>query len=49
MDKITGHDSGGSVGSVVYDHYTLMELQKAVEAIHHPGLVLPLVSPHAGN
>jgi integrase len=46
MDRITGHDSGGSVGTVVYDHFTLVELQKAVEAIQHPGLKLPLVSPY---
>ena len=41
MDKITGHENGGSIGSVVYDHFTLEEIQKAIEAIQYPALVLP--------
>jgi hypothetical protein len=40
MDKITGHESGGSIGDVVYDHWLLEELRPAVEAIQFPGLKL---------
>lgn len=48
MDKVTGHESGGSVGTVVYDHWTLGELKQAVECIKYPFLSLPVVSPHGG-
>ncbi|MDB5742657.1 MAG: hypothetical protein JWR68_972 [Polaromonas sp.] len=47
QDKVTGHKTQGSIGSTVYDHWTLKELQSAVEAIRFPGLLLPAVSPHA--
>lgn len=49
MDEITGHKKGGSIGTVVYDHFTLEEIQKAIEAIQYPALVLPVVSPHKGR
>jgi integrase len=47
QDKVTGHKTRGSIGSVVYDHWTLQEIQAAVEAIQYPVLNLPVVSPHA--
>lgn len=40
MDKITGHQMRGSTGSIVCDHWTLKELQGAVEAIQYPTLEL---------
>ena len=43
MDKITGHETRGSEGTVTYDHFTLTELKAAVEAIRYPALVLPIV------
>ncbi|MDP1686480.1 DUF6538 domain-containing protein [Hydrogenophaga sp.] len=46
QDKVTGHETQGSVGTVVYDHWTLEELQAAVEAIKYPDVILPKVSPH---
>jgi hypothetical protein len=46
MDKITGHESGGSVGDVVYAHWLLEELRPAVEAIKYPFLKLKPVSPN---
>lgn len=47
-DRITGHETRGSVGDVVYDGLLLTELQPAVEAISYPALsLLPVVSPHA--
>lgn len=46
-DRVTGHDSGGSVGDVVYDAVRLGELVPAVAAIRYPFLRLPVVSPHA--
>ncbi|MEZ5630602.1 MAG: site-specific integrase [Burkholderiaceae bacterium] len=46
MDKITGHETAGSTGTVVYDHWLLEELRDAVEAIRYPVLALPVVSPH---
>lgn len=46
QDKVTGHETQGSVGTVVYDHWTLQEIQAAVEAIQYPALKLPTVSPH---
>jgi integrase len=48
QDKVTGHETQGSVGTVVYDHWTLQEIQAAVEAIKYPVLALPLVSPYGG-
>lgn len=45
QDKITGHETVGSVGTVTYDHWDLKELQAAVEAIQYPELKLPKVSP----
>ena len=41
MDKVTGHKTVGSVGTVVYDHRTLKEIQDAVQAIQYPALKLP--------
>lgn len=49
MDKVTGHKSRGSIGTVVYDHWTLQEIRSAVEAIQYPELTLPVVSPCAGK
>lgn len=49
MDKVTGHKTVGSIGTVVYDHRTLEEVQEAVEAIRYPALTLPVVSPHAAR
>jgi len=49
MDEITGHKKGGSIGTVVYDHFTLEEIKKAIEAIQYPALVLPMVSPHESH
>ncbi|WP_418133103.1 DUF6538 domain-containing protein [Variovorax sp. 375MFSha3.1] len=45
QDKITGHETKGSIGSTVYDHWTLKELQEAIEAIQYPALKLPVVTP----
>lgn len=45
QDKVTGHASKGSVGTVVYGHWALSEVRDAVEAIRYPSLVLPKVSP----
>lgn len=47
MDKVTGHKSRGSIGTVVYDHWALREIREAVETIQYPELKLPVVSPHA--
>lgn len=47
QDKVTGHKTQGSIGTTVYDHWTLKEIQSAVESIRFPALVLPAVSPHA--
>lgn len=47
MDKVTGHKTVGSIGTVIYDHRTLQEVQGAVEAIQYPGLGLLTVSPVA--
>ena len=46
MDKITGHETRGSEGTVTYDHFTLIELQAAVEAIRYPALALPVAAPY---
>jgi len=46
-DLITGHETRGSIGDVVYDGVLLEELIPAVEAIRYPALALPVVSPHA--
>ncbi|VTU29827.1 site-specific tyrosine recombinase XerC [Variovorax sp. PBL-E5] len=43
MDKVTGHKTVGSIGTVVYDHRTLSEVQEAVEAIRYPALKLAVV------
>ncbi|VTU35774.1 site-specific tyrosine recombinase XerC [Variovorax sp. PBS-H4] len=45
QDKVTGHKIKGSIGTVVYDHWTLKEVQEAVEAIQYPALRLPVVAP----
>lgn len=47
MDKVTGHKTVGSIGTTVYDHRTLQEVQEAVEAIQYPALKLPVVGPQA--
>lgn len=44
MDKVTGHETKGSVGTVTYDHWTLAELQTAVESIRFPCLSLLAVA-----
>ena len=49
MDKITGHETRGSIGDTVYDHRQLEELKTAIETIHYPGLVLPVVAPEASQ
>lgn len=43
QDKITGHETKGSIGDLVYDHWLLEELRPAVEAIKYPFLNLPKV------
>ncbi len=43
QDKVTGHRAKGSVGTVVYGHWTLKEIRAAVEAIQYPALCLPRV------
>jgi integrase len=45
IDKITGHESKGSVGTKVYDHWSLRELRGVVESIQHPAVRLAVVSP----
>jgi integrase len=45
MDKITGHATGGSVGTTDYDHFDILELQPAVESIRYPALPLNRVAP----
>lgn len=47
QDLITGHETRGSVGDVVYDGVLLEELKPGVEAIRYGVLELPVVSPHA--
>lgn len=47
MDRITGHETPGSVGAKVYTHWGLAQLVPAVEAIRYPFLALPVVSPDA--
>lgn len=49
MDKVTGHKTVGSVGTVVYDHHTLGEVQEAVEAIRYPALKLAVVGPYGAS
>ncbi len=46
QDKVTGHKTVGSIGTVVYDHRTLDEVQRAVEAIRYPELSLRRVAPY---
>jgi len=48
-DKVTGHESKGSIGDVVYDGLQLEELRPAVESIRFPFLALRPVSPRASN
>ena len=48
-DLVTGHETKGSIGDVVYDGVLLEELVPAVEAIRYPALALPVVSPHAAS
>lgn len=43
MDKITGHETLGSVGTVVYDHWQLEELQQAIETLKYPTVNLQRV------
>jgi len=45
QDKVTGHASKGSVGTVIYGHWALSEVGAAVEAIKYPTLLLPKVWP----
>jgi integrase len=45
QDKVTGHETQGSVGTMVYDHWTLKEVQAAVEAIKYPSIALQAVAP----
>jgi hypothetical protein len=47
QDKVTGHKAHGSVGTVVYGHWTLQEIQAVVEAIQYPDLRLLKVTPCA--
>lgn len=47
MDRVTGHETPGSVGTKVYTHWNLAQLVPAVEAIRYPCLALPVVSPDA--
>ncbi|MFP8778232.1 DUF6538 domain-containing protein [Hydrogenophaga sp. RWCD_12] len=47
MDRITGHETPGSVGTKTYTHWGLAQLVPAVEAIRYPFLTLPVVSPDA--
>lgn len=47
QDRITGHETQGSVGDVIYDGLHLGELRPGVEAIRYLALTLPVVSPHA--
>lgn len=44
MDKVIGHKTVGSIGTAVYDHRTLQEVQEAVEAIRYPALKLPVLA-----
>jgi len=46
-DLVTGHETRGSIGDVVYDGLLLEDLKPAIEAIKYPTLRLPVVSPHA--
>ena len=46
-DRVTGHETPGSVGDKTYDRIALWELVPAVEAIRYPFLSLPVVSPDA--
>ena len=41
QDKVTGHKAHGSVGTVVYGHWTLQEIQAAVEAIRYQAVIVP--------
>lgn len=46
MDKVTGHKTVGSIGTTVYDHRILQEVQAAVEAIQYPAFRLLAVRAH---
>lgn len=46
QDRITGHESKGSVGTTVYTDIADDQLQEAVEAIAYPGLVLQKAYKH---
>ena len=39
-DAITGHETKGSAGTVVYEHVDLEDLTRAIAAIAYPGLTL---------
>jgi len=46
QDKVTGHKTQGSIGTTVYDHWSLNELRGAVESIKFPHLFLtPTMTP----
>ncbi len=49
MDKVTGHKTVGSIGTVVYDHHTLSEVQQAVEAIRYPSLNIVSLKRHGSK
>lgn len=49
MDKVTGHETRGSEGTVTYDHFTLTELQAAVEAIRYLAHAPTYVGHQQGN
>lgn len=49
MDKVTGHKTVGSVGTVIYDHRTLIEVRDAVEAIRYPALQLAVMGQYRGS
>lgn len=40
QDKITGHKTPGSIGTLTYDHWTREEMRNAVEAIRFQYLEL---------
>lgn len=45
IDRILGHESGGSVGARVYTHVALESLKKAIEMIRYPAQNLPRLVP----
>ena len=44
-DRVTGHETRGSVGDMVYDSVLVGELRPAIESISYPFLSLPVVCP----